>query len=734
VIVHQLLPLGAFFLNGCLALLALQRDARSLLNRVFAFFAAACSIWTFGVFMLRRSPDAATAMTWEVFIHAGVAFIPPLYYHFVTRFLTEPSDTRGMWRPIPLPMLYAIGGIVFLLVVTRSPLFLQGVQFLHWGWGPKPGPLYVVFIAWFNVVMVGGMWRLRKASLTFASSFRRNRARLVVLGTAVSLAGSMPDFATFLGQRLGTDQVFYPVGVVANMVFSLLVGTSIIRYRMFDVCAAVRNLAVYVSVGAAIASVAAVTIRAGAHVLDANGLDSSWLIVPGAVLVALALSPLGRRAGELVDHAMFRRRAGCYDTLLELSRAIGGMRTADEIGAALVSGVATRVPVTHCTLLTPEPGTEMLTCAREHVVVGMGSGEAALAIDGPVAGWLLRTGRVLVREGARTDAALVTRMQGGADELASLRATLVVPLRFGRHLTGVLAIGEKLSGEVFDAQEMDVLGVLAAQAALALDNARLLRESDERRHRAEQLNAELDGFVASTSHDLKAPLVTVEGLAELVLAAEGDRVSPTSRRYLERIQMNVRRMAQLVSDLLTISRVGRDTDMRERVNVDAILDEVLEALDDRVRARGVQIVRGPLGTVLARPSELTTVFTNLLTNAVGFLGERTDPRVDIGMREEPDELTFWVRDNGVGIDAAYHAKVFEMFQRLAEVPSEGTGLGLAMVKKIVDAAGGRVWLDSARGQGTTVWFTWPRTERVSGYRLAATTPVGHATPVPPSPQ
>ena len=734
VIVHQLIPLGAFLLNVCLALLALQRDARSPLNRVFASFGAALSVWTFGVFMLRRAPDPETAWTWEVVIHVGVAFIPPLYHHFVTCFLGEAADARRPRRRVPLPVWYAVGAVFVVLDVTRSEWFVRGVQFLYWGWGPLPGPLYAVFIVWFNVMIGGGMWRLRTASRTLASSFRRQRAQLVVLGTAVSLAGSLLDFLTFFGQREGSEQVFYPVGILANMVFSLFVGASIIRYRMFDVGAAVRQFTVYASVGAAVAGVGAVLMRGATHLFGAQGHDGFWLIFPGAALVAFALSPLGRRAGEVVDRVTFRRRAGCYDTLLELSRAIGGLRTTEEISAALVTGVATRVPVTHCTLLTPEPGTGMLTCLREHVVVGMGSGEAALAIDGPVAAWLEQTGRVLVLEGARADASLAVQLHDGAGELATVRATLIVPLRFGRHLTGVLAIGEKLSGELFDTQELNVLGVLAAQAALALDNARLLRESEERRYRAEQLNAELDGFVASTSHDLKAPLVTLEGLSGLVLASEGDRVSADGRRQLERIQMNVRRMAHLVDGLLTISRVGRDAERREAVNVDAILDEVLEAIADRVRARNVRIVRGPLGTVQALPNELITVFANLIANAVGFLGDTPEPRVDIGMREEPDEVEYWVRDNGVGIDPEYHAKVFEMFQRLGEVPSEGTGLGLAMVKKIVEAAGGRVWLNSARGQGTTVRFTWPRTDREGFYRAAATTPVGQATPVPPIPQ
>jgi signal transduction histidine kinase len=192
-------------------------------------------------------------------------------------------------------------------------------------------------------------------------------------------------------------------------------------------------------------------------------------------------------------------------------------------------------------------------------------------------------------------------------------------------------------------------------------------------------------------------------------------------------------MARLVDDLLTISRVGGGA-TREAVNVDLIVDDVLDAMADRIGARSVRIVRAPLGTVTALSGDVSRVFTNVIGNAIAYLGETPAPRIEIGMREHPDELEYWVRDNGVGIDPAYHDKVFEMFQRLGEVKSEGAGLGLPMVKKIVVAAGGRIWLDSARGEGTTVRFTWPRTAPDTDYAVAATTPVGQATPVPPIPQ
>jgi signal transduction histidine kinase len=167
-------------------------------------------------------------------------------------------------------------------------------------------------------------------------------------------------------------------------------------------------------------------------------------------------------------------------------------------------------------------------------------------------------------------------------------------------------------------------------------------------------------------------------------------------------------MERLIQDLLALSRVGREARRAEVVSLAEVVDEVLQEWSGPLRARGIKVTVGDLGTVRAIRSQVEQVLGNLIGNAVKYMGDGAAPAIEVGSAERENALEVWVRDNGIGIDPAYHEKVFEVFQRLREIEAEGTGVGLAIVRKIVEAAGGRIWVESAKGQGATFRFTWPR--------------------------
>jgi signal transduction histidine kinase len=284
---------------------------------------------------------------------------------------------------------------------------------------------------------------------------------------------------------------------------------------------------------------------------------------------------------------------------------------------------------------------------------------------------------------------------------------LGVPLRVGERSIGVLSFRAR---RPFTEADQELAEAFAGQAAIAIEQSRLLSSTEAQASALKAKNAELDSFVYSVSHDLKSPLVSIEGLSSLLLSEYGERLDADARNFLERIQANVQHLERLIGDLLALSRIGREARPLEDVDLAEIVVGVLEELSVAVSTRGVEIVRGDLARVRAIRAQMEQVIRNLLGNAVKYLGDTPTPRVEIGTIERDDEIEGFVRDNGIGIDPAYHHKVFEMFQRLNDVEVSGSGLGLPIVKKIVEGAGGRIWIESVRGAGTTVHFTWPRTE------------------------
>jgi signal transduction histidine kinase len=254
--------------------------------------------------------------------------------------------------------------------------------------------------------------------------------------------------------------------------------------------------------------------------------------------------------------------------------------------------------------------------------------------------------------------------------------------------------------------------ILLADAARGLA---ALRESERRLAAAnralEARNAELERFTYVVSHDLKSPLVTVRGFLSYVErdveAGRLDRVEPD----LARIRSATDRMAQLLEDLLELSRTGRIDRPPEDVPFEDVLREARSATAGRLSMRSVKVeVETALPVVRGDRRRLVELVQNLLDNAAKFMGERKEPTVWIGVRDpatESGQATFYVRDNGIGIDPTHQDRVFELFHRL-DPRVEGTGLGLALARRIVDGHGGRIWVESAgAGQGSTFCFTLP---------------------------
>ena len=246
--------------------------------------------------------------------------------------------------------------------------------------------------------------------------------------------------------------------------------------------------------------------------------------------------------------------------------------------------------------------------------------------------------------------------------------------------------------------------------ALAAMRLSLEQKNVELEAAVEQLrrrNAELDAFVHTCSHDLRTPLVSMQGMIGLIIEEFAGKLEGRGSHYLGRLQANVVHLEQLIADLQEVALAGREGFKAELADVDQIVGYVLGELKETLESRAIAVDVGKLEPVLAVGAHVEQVMRNLIGNAVKYLGDVPAPRIEIGSVRRDDMIECWVRDNGIGIDPAYHDKIFEMFQRLNDVDVDGTGIGLAIVKKVVESGGGRVWVESVRGEGATFRVTWP---------------------------
>jgi signal transduction histidine kinase len=221
----------------------------------------------------------------------------------------------------------------------------------------------------------------------------------------------------------------------------------------------------------------------------------------------------------------------------------------------------------------------------------------------------------------------------------------------------------------------------------------------------ERSNRELDQFAAVTSHDLKEPLQTVTVFAGLLDRDYRDQLDESGRTFLDSILASADRMRALIRDLLEFSRVGHGELACEPVPADELVDRARSNLAGHISERGAVVTVEPLPTVKVEPNQLCQVFQNLLSNAVKFSDEEL-PEVHVSATREAESWRFSVRDNGIGIDPAQAERIFKPFARLGS-SKDGTGIGLAICQRIVEHHGGRIWVESEPGAGSTFHFTIP---------------------------
>ncbi|MFN7949380.1 MAG: PAS domain S-box protein [Blastocatellia bacterium] len=324
-------------------------------------------------------------------------------------------------------------------------------------------------------------------------------------------------------------------------------------------------------------------------------------------------------------------------------------------------------------------------------------------------GWTLPETGVLADPAVRAQAYQMLSEQG------SVRDFEARFVRFKAEPRSVLVSGEliELDGEQCVLwTHQDITDRRRAEEEIRRLNEELEHRVIERTAQLQAANRELEAFSYSVSHDLRAPLRHITGFATLLLG-EAEALSENGRRQLSIIVDSARRMGNLIDDLLTFSRLGRAEMRRQTVPLGQLVAAAERELQPATTGREIIWTIHPLPDIEGDPSLLRQVFVNLISNALKYSRTRQPARIEIGTLPGSDhEVTVYVRDNGVGFDTQYSDKLFGVFQRLHNAREfEGTGIGLANVRRIIQRHGGRVWAEGAEGAGATFYFSLPVSQK-----------------------
>ena len=410
------------------------------------------------------------------------------------------------------------------------------------------------------------------------------------------------------------------------------------------------------------------------------------------------------------DQRSLQRHAERLRILAAIDQAVIAEQPADAIAAAVIQPLRELLDVPRAVVNKFDFAARQVewvaAAGRRRTHVGPGV-RYSLALMGDVEG--LRKGEAqligvhALPPGPEVDALLAS----------GVRWYLAVPMIAGGELIGALSFGGE--SRDFRPEQVNIVREVAAQLAIATAQTRLLErvrahaaelESKVRARTAalEAANRELESFSYSVSHDLRAPLRAIDGYARMLEEDHTERLDDEARRLLGVVRASAKRMGQLIDDLLTFSRLGRQQAASAPVDMARLAQQVVHEL------RGERSVQcSPLPGMLGDGSLLKQVWVNLIGNALKYSAKKADARVEIGAREEGRENVYWVRDNGAGFDMRYADKLFGVFQRLHSTEEfEGTGVGLAIVQRIIARHGGRVWAEGRPGDGACFYFALPK--------------------------
>jgi len=434
---------------------------------------------------------------------------------------------------------------------------------------------------------------------------------------------------------------------------------------------------------------------------DAEGLPQYWL---GVWTDITNRKQAEEEQTELIG--IMTKRTIQLQTAAEISRAVSSMLDIDQLLSNVVELIRNHFEYYYVGIfLLDESGSvALLSAATGEMGKQMIESRHRLRVgDSSMIGWCISHRQARIALDVGSDA---VRFKNPV--LPLTRSEMALPLITHGAVIGAMTIQSAIPAG-FSRVDITALQTMADQIANAIDNARLFAERSALISELEKRNTELERFTYTVSHDLRSPLVTIRGFLGWLRQDVSSGDLARFDKDINRIANAVDKMQTLLNDLLELSRIGRIITTPRDVQFREVVDESIDLLSGVLEEHKVQLqIQENLPTVYGDPTRLIEIMQNLISNAAKFMGDQPNPVIEIGTRgfDDGGKPVLFVRDNGIGIEPEYHERIFGLFNRL-NPEIEGTGIGLTLVKRIVEVHGGRIWLESEPGKGTTFLFTLP---------------------------
>lgn len=641
---------------------------------IFFLLTITAAVWQAGTALILLSNDPHIAFMWIKLTYIGPVFIPVVLLHFVSTLLGKRKVDAY------IKYLYIIVTIIFMLLIKMNVL-LNGVNHYSWGIWYKATIYHPLFILYYYGLFFVSILFLLSAYKSVAAKTKQ-QIKYLLLSFLVATGGGI-DYIADYGINI------YPAGYLFVIICVTIIVYTITKHHLMDINVVIRKGMVYSLLAGVLSALYLSVVFLFGNYLGGRGSATSIIFtIFSIILFSFIFQPLRDRVQDFIDKVFFRGKYDYQKTLKELSLAAGSIADLDELLKKVLSSIVSVIHIKNASVYVLDKRAGQYFARR---TIGIEIQSTIPENDDVIRLLALRTEAVIYDEASKTQANVGSFMQ-------EIGAAIIFPIITKEELVGLLCLGEKLSGEVYSDEDINLLTTLSNQMGVSIENATLYEdalEAQKKLYQADKL-ATVGALAAGFAHEIKNPIAAIKGFSQVIDQAIIDKDSEAIKDFKDVVPRQLDRINEIVEKLLTLSKPPKMEMKKSDIN--ALLDEIIKLVEKQAMKQKVEIFRsfGELPKTLADPEQLTQAFINLILNATQSMpeGGRVEIRTSLIDR---DKIELEFIDNGVGISKEKLTKIFDPF---FTTRSGGTGLGLSVTRQIIINHHGKIAVQSEIGKGT----------------------------------
>jgi len=706
------LPLFSAIFVFILGLLVFLKNKKSKINFTFFLLTVTFTIWFIGTFMMFLNKNIQeAAIFWDRFVYIGVIFIPIFSYQFTLTYIQKKSGV----------LFYFSYFLSFcFLLLSRTQYFVNNLFIYKWGVHAKAQFCHHLFLIYFVIYIIISFVYLLKFYKNLSSVIKKQQTKYIII--SLFLLSSIGSLAFLPAYGIG----IYPFAYISGVIFTVITAYAIVRYRLMDIKIIIRKSTVYLA-SFFVILILAVCIRSIFSLFFAQIVDWVNLII---LIISISLfSPIKYYFYKIANKYFF---TSLYDSQEIISEISDKLRTSLQLNQIYNFIYEVLLKAFHLEIFgflnyNEKTGIYSVLCSN-----GIGFRKQQKIQSNPYLHkiFIEKNQPIITEEIKNTHYNENTKEF--IDLLSDQKIEVLVPLNIKEQTVGLLALGQKESKDIYNDEDFRVLQIISSQAAIAIENSLLFEKiqnfniqlkkeikkatqdlvvANQKLTRVDQAKSE---FISIASHQLRTPITVIKGYVSMVLAGDFGKLEFEQENSLKKVYESSEQMMRLVNNLLNISRIEAERleFNYEIINLEQVVSDIVNNLQKILGQKKICLKyikpSEQLPLVKIDQQKIKEVIANLIENAIKYTVEGN---ITVSLKVIDQNIQFGVSDSGVGICKDDIPKLFKKFSRgetMSRIHTEGTGLGLYVARKMIEAHQGKIWVESeGENKGSQFYFQLP---------------------------